>query len=235
MYGRRIRELRENLGMSQTQFIDAFVSKYGEEYRMAQTALSKYEQEQREPKNELLIAFADFFGVTTDYLLGVEIKKDNSPAMELVSNFNERFKIAFGDRNVTEFADDIGVSKQAISAYLTGMRKPKKIMMSIIANKLNVNPLWLMGYNVNKNSVSLKKEEFFLNGHEQLVITAYRNHPEMQPAVDTLLGVEKDESELIKVQVAARSNKNTKPHSEYITKAENDAEDALLQDPDEDM
>ena len=45
----------------------------------------------------------------------------------------------------------------------------------------------------------------------------------------------KDESELIKVQVAARSNKNTKPHSEYITKAENDAEDALLQDPDEDM
>lgn len=93
MYGRRIRELRENLGMSQAQFIDAFVAKYGEEYRMSQTALSKYEQEQREPKNELLIAFADFFGVSTDYLLGVETKKDTSLADEvskLLCDFTEQ-------------------------------------------------------------------------------------------------------------------------------------------------
>ena len=73
--------------------------------------------------------------------------------------------------------------------------KAKKIVMSIIADKLHVNPLWLMGYDVNKDAVYLKKEEFYLNNHDQLVINAYRNHPEMQPAVDTLLGIEKDKSE----------------------------------------
>ena len=94
MYGQRIRELREKMGLSQSQFIEAFVAKFGEEYRMAQTALSKYEQEQREPKNELLIAFANFFNVSTDYLLGVETqKKDTSLADEvsnLLCNFTEQ-------------------------------------------------------------------------------------------------------------------------------------------------
>lgn len=156
--------------------------------------------------------------------------------MKLVSNFNERFKVAFGNQNATEFANDIGVSKQTISAYLNGTRKPKKIVMSIIADKLHVNPLWLMGYDVNKDAVYLKKEEFYLNNHEQLVINAYRNHPEMQPAVDTLLGIKKDKSELIEVQVAARSKDGKiKPHTEYITKEENEAEDALLQDADESL
>lgn len=92
MYGRRIRELRESRGLSQAQFIIQFVNKYGEEYQISQTALSKYEMEQREPKNELLIAFADFFGVTTDYLLGVEIKKDTSLVDEvskMLCNFTE--------------------------------------------------------------------------------------------------------------------------------------------------
>lgn len=97
MYGKRIRTLREKLGLSQTQFIEAFVSKFGEDYRMAQTALSKYEQEQREPKFEMLIAFANFFEVTTDFLLGVSTdtktdKKDTSLINEvsmILCNFTE--------------------------------------------------------------------------------------------------------------------------------------------------
>lgn len=78
MYGSRLRELRESRNLSQSQFVTAFAEKYGDGYQMSQTALSKYEMEQREPKNELLIAFADFFNVTTDYLLGVQTKKDTS-------------------------------------------------------------------------------------------------------------------------------------------------------------
>lgn len=122
------------------------------------------------------------------------------------------------------------------------------------AKILDVTPSYLMGWEQSTDSsdsadntiimeaaekINLMEEavnnELPLTPHEKKVITAYRSRPEMQTAVDTLLGVEKGESELIKVQVAARSSKNTKPHYEYITKAENDAEDALLQDPDEDM
>lgn len=68
--------------------------------------------------------------------------------MKLVSNFNDRFKEAFKDRSVTEFANEIGVSKQAVSAYLNGVRKPKKIVAEAIARQLNVSPAWLLGYDV---------------------------------------------------------------------------------------
>lgn len=70
--------------------------------------------------------------------------------MKLVSNFNERFKEAFGSRSVTEFAAEIGVSKQTISAYLNSSRKPKKIVAEKIAQHLNVSPAWLLGYEVPK-------------------------------------------------------------------------------------
>lgn len=68
--------------------------------------------------------------------------------MKLVSNFNDRFKEAFKDRSVTEFANEIGVSKQSVSAYLNGSRKPKKIVAEAIARQLNVSPAWLLGYDV---------------------------------------------------------------------------------------
>jgi transcriptional regulator with XRE-family HTH domain len=70
--------------------------------------------------------------------------------MKQVSNFTERFKEAFGDRSVTEFAVEIGVSKQTVSAYLNGVRKPKSIVSGEIARKLNVSPAWLLGFDVPK-------------------------------------------------------------------------------------
>lgn len=78
--------------------------------------------------------------------------------------------------------------------------------------------------------------ESSITPHEKKVITAYRNHPEMQPAVDTLLGVEKDKSELIEVRIAARSKDGkVRPHTEYITREQYEAEQALLEDADEDL
>ncbi len=70
--------------------------------------------------------------------------------MKLVSNFNERFKEAFENRSVTEFAAEIGVSKQTISAYLNSSRKPKRIVAEKIAQHLNVSPVWLLGYDAPK-------------------------------------------------------------------------------------
>ena len=79
--------------------------------------------------------------------------------MKQVSNFTERFKEAFGDRSVTEFALEIGVSKQTVSAYLNGVRKPKPIVSAVIAQKLNVNPAWLLGFDVSKESAETNRVE----------------------------------------------------------------------------
>lgn len=68
--------------------------------------------------------------------------------MNQVSTFSERFKEAFGDRSVTDFAQELGLSKQSISAYLNGTRNPIRTTTEAIAKKLNVSPAWLCGLDV---------------------------------------------------------------------------------------
>lgn len=94
--------------------------------------------------------------------------------IQIVSDFNTRFKEAFGNRSVTEFAMSIGVSKQTISAYLQGKRKPKRPTTEVIAEKLGVSPCWLCGYDVpmlvdkKHNSNDEKKLVVHLNDEKEL-------------------------------------------------------------------
>ena len=40
-----------------------------------------------------------------------------------------------------------GIPSQTLNRYELGQRKPKSDVVTLIAEKLNVNPLWLFGYN----------------------------------------------------------------------------------------
>jgi transcriptional regulator with XRE-family HTH domain len=60
----RLKELRTEKGLTQSA-LAATLSLNGVTYL-------HYEKGQREPPLELLFVFADFFGVTIDYLLGYE-------------------------------------------------------------------------------------------------------------------------------------------------------------------
>lgn len=62
--GERLRALRNERGITQTELS----SRVG----VSAAMISSYELEQRQPSYEVLIKFAAYFGVTTDYLLGLE-------------------------------------------------------------------------------------------------------------------------------------------------------------------
>jgi transcriptional regulator with XRE-family HTH domain len=66
--------------------------------------------------------------------------------MKLISNFPERLREAMGDKNVSELARSLGISKQSVSAYLNGTRKPKQLAIRAIASVLGVDYCWLCGY-----------------------------------------------------------------------------------------
>lgn len=71
--------------------------------------------------------------------------------MEKVAELAERLNEAIKDKTTTtKLADQIGMSKQAISAYTTGVRVPKRPVINALAEALGVNPLWLMGYDLGK-------------------------------------------------------------------------------------
>lgn len=60
--GSKIRKLREENDISQLEF--------SKKIKMSNSVLSRIEQGERSVRDDELLAFADFFDVSTDYLLG---------------------------------------------------------------------------------------------------------------------------------------------------------------------
>lgn len=62
MYFQRLRDLREDMDMNQTQIAEILFT--------SQTVYSRYERGARTIPVEHLLILADFYGVSTDYILG---------------------------------------------------------------------------------------------------------------------------------------------------------------------
>lgn len=61
--GERLRELRQERGLTQREL--------AEQLGLNSVTYLHYEKDQREPPLALLVAFAKFYGVSVDYLLGL--------------------------------------------------------------------------------------------------------------------------------------------------------------------
>lgn len=85
MIGRRLKKLRESADISQVAL--------GKKLGMANTTLSMYESDNRQPDNDALIKIAKFFNCTTDYLLG--LSQHPTPKHELgasgIKGFVEKY------------------------------------------------------------------------------------------------------------------------------------------------
>ncbi len=61
-FGERLKQLRLENNLTQETL--------AEKLQIVKSTITKYEKNTREPEFEILIKIADFFGTTTDYLLG---------------------------------------------------------------------------------------------------------------------------------------------------------------------
>lgn len=66
-FGKKLKELRQNAGLTQQQLADKLW--------VTKTTVSYYELSDRNPSPEILIKIAKAFHVSTDYLLGLEDKQ----------------------------------------------------------------------------------------------------------------------------------------------------------------
>lgn len=77
--------------------------------------------------------------------------------MRLISNFQERIKEALEIRNLkpSQLSDLSNINKSTISQYLKGIYKPKYSRIKLFAEILNVDEVWLTGYDVPYEKTSI--------------------------------------------------------------------------------
>lgn len=98
-----------------------------------------------------------------------------------------RLKKALSIRNMTqsELCQKTKIPKSALSEYVKGLYDPKQDRLLILAEALNVDPVWLMGYDIpmeNEDKKSSPNEE--LTEGEKLVLELFRQIPaDQQPMV----------------------------------------------------
>lgn len=80
-----------------------------------------------------------------------------------------------------ELAQKIGVSNSRVSNWKQGINRPDADILADICKALNVSPSELL-------DVRLSPDD--LNEQERKVIMAYRTKPDLQKAVNILLGLE---------------------------------------------
>ena len=98
-----------------------------------------------------------------------------------------RLKMALSIRSMTqaELCQRTKIPKSALSEYLKGLYDPKQDRLLILSEALNVDPVWLMGFDV-----PMEKEQKKFSPHDELtegekvMLDLFRRIPEdQQPMV----------------------------------------------------
>ena len=92
-----------------------------------------------------------------------------------------------------EMARKSGLTKSAISNYVNGSREPRQDALYLLSKAYNVNPTWLMGFDVDMEwRVEVDIEE---PRESELLLKKYKEAiPEVRKAVDALLNMHEQDS-----------------------------------------
>jgi len=121
MFGQRLRILRKDKKLTMKEF--------GKLFSLAESTISGYEGGSRKPDMDTINKFADYFEVTTDYLLGRSDNPNYTAAEEKAEEDGELEKM-LDDPNVTiafkEFSDSPEENREKALEYLRWLNDQKK-------------------------------------------------------------------------------------------------------------
>lgn len=109
MLGRRMKDKRKSLGYTQKEVADRI--------GIARTTYAMYESESRDPDTKTLENLADFYGVSTDYLLGRDVPEwaSTEDVFELQTLLENNVNMAYGGESLTD------AEKQRVKDILTAL------------------------------------------------------------------------------------------------------------------
>ena len=112
---------------------------------------------------------------------------------KVVEPCSERLRKALSIRNMrqADLCEKTKIPKSAISHYLSGSFVPKQDRAYIIAQALNVNPAWLMGFDAPMEIDDIQKSspsQPELTEGEKMMLSVFRLIPEEQQRVFLEMG-----------------------------------------------
>ena len=105
-FGRRIKQLREEKGVRQEDI--------GNLFSVSKSAVSQWENDIRTPDMDIIIKLADFFDVSTDYLLG----RTNDPSLSDTQHVN--------DDEALEYLDELHKRPEMKTLFEVGRKATKE-------------------------------------------------------------------------------------------------------------
>ena len=111
----KLKQLREDSGRN--------MKETAQELGIQETAYSRYEKEDREPNSEMLIRFANFYGVSIDYLIGKTDDPTPTPAKGSPATDDDiKFALFGGDGEIT---DEMYEEVKRFAAFVKQREKEK--------------------------------------------------------------------------------------------------------------
>lgn len=106
----------------------------------------------------------------------IEIPKESCAA---------RLRKALSIRNMTqaELCQKTKIPKSALSEYIKGLYEPKQDRLLLLSDALNVDPVWLMGFDIPMEKEDKKISSGELTEGEKTVLELFRAIPEDQQPV----------------------------------------------------
>ena len=119
----KFRDLRVQNGYSQEEFRKLYNEKYNRNYTSA--AISMIERGKRMPELGALVDFADFYGVSLDYLLGRSVLHDESQLSVQIKSIVENL-------DIKNYARQVDGEAVADSADETEVRENKEMLRCLL-------------------------------------------------------------------------------------------------------
>ncbi len=147
--------------------------------------------------------------------------------------FAKRLKTLMNDNNETTYSlgEILNLSAATISRYRDAKMSPKITTIQAMAKYFNVNPAWLMGYDVEKN-LNVKKE-LNLTDNEINILNKYNSLDEKgKHTVNTVLNMEYNRcnNEICATAMVAESYDEYMPIAAHNDFADNLEEQRLMQE-----
>ena len=133
---------------------------------------------------------------------------------EYIASVLKRLRLKSG-LTADEVGEMVGKSGKTVNGWENARSQPDAEILLQLCDIYKVEDIM---FEFRELKEVMNEKQITLTSHEKKVVTAYRNKPEMQPAVDKLLGITDEET--IALLTVARSVDNRPVSVERISKEE---------------